>query len=383
VYDGDIVCLTNNKQVVDGAYGGLPIHYNTKKAPKVKIIEENLWESDINGFNSKVGFVTNCATTSFSLLADFKEDSLQYKKIIERLKCFRKEQGATIDATKGLIIKPFPIRWTRWKKIIDSMDDETKTSANFENSIVINKRPLFMRYVYSSYNREYIEYNKSCDADCKMRFNKTIKELLGQKELIPEEQKTVNDYYRYSPFIHSDCLMNKLCAYMEESIKEIKEAQHNISSDEILMIIKDHEVDTDKDKLKKLYEVYKRYKSQKRNFANIKLDESGSDDCLKFKTIEQYNKYIRQECLKVSNNVSELANLAIDICYTLYPSDNKNFVWNIFGEEIVNNVMKNRQEKIYVPFKDDSGDIKFLGSYYSLVEINPTDTLCDEDQYDY
>jgi hypothetical protein len=49
----------------------LPVHYDTKKASKVRIDENTLWESDIKGFNSKVGFVTNCATSAFALL-DFE-----------------------------------------------------------------------------------------------------------------------------------------------------------------------------------------------------------------------------------------------------------------------------------------------------------------------
>ena len=35
-FDGDIVCLTDEKQIVNNLYGGLPIYYETQKTPEYK-----------------------------------------------------------------------------------------------------------------------------------------------------------------------------------------------------------------------------------------------------------------------------------------------------------------------------------------------------------
>jgi hypothetical protein len=183
--------------------------------------------------------------------------------------------------------------------------------------------------------------------------------------LTEKEQKILNDYYKYNPLLDSDCLMNKICHYMESQIKEIKiQAKDNLNN-KTAILLKNPNIDIDKDKLKSMYELFKKYKKEKRNFANVK-DENGDE---KYKTIEQYNKNIRQEAYLISSDISELANLAVTLCYEIYPKDNKNFAWSIFGEGIIENIKINRQEKCYVPFLDEYGDIEFLGSKYRNYEI--------------
>ena len=99
-----------------------------------------------------------------------------------------------------------------------------------------------------------------------------------------------------------------------------------------------------------------------------------------YKTLEQYNKAIRHEAYTgISSSIVELANLAITICYEMHPNDNKSFAWNVFGEGIVNNVYKNRQKEIKIPVLDEEhGDIEYLGSHYSMVEVN----MEEVDSYD-
>ena len=149
----------------------------------------------------------------------------------------------------------------------------------------------------------------------------------------------------------------------------------NKPTEEIILILKNKNIITDKKKYKKLYDLYKIYKSGKRNFSNI---DSGSES-FKFRTIEQYNKYIRLKASEISSNGSELANMAVDICYVIHPTDNKNFVWQIFGNEIIENIILNKQEFCSVPFRDKGGTIDYLGDKYSMfnIEIN------NDENYEY
>ena len=112
--DGDLVCLTNNTQVLESTYGGLPIFYDTNKAPKSKLIENELYLHDAKGFNTKVGFLTNLSTTMYAMLPMFRKNSKERKELIKRLKLCRKIQGTIIDGTKGLIVKPIPKQWYQW-----------------------------------------------------------------------------------------------------------------------------------------------------------------------------------------------------------------------------------------------------------------------------
>ena len=153
---------------------------------------------------------------------------------------------------------------------------------------------------------------------------------------------------------------------MEDNIRIIKSNVSKKPSPENILILKDSSISVDKERLKKLYDLYKRYKSEKRNFAHLKT----ADGEEAYKTLEQYCKYIRHEAYKISNNICELANLAVAICYELYPSDTKTFAWNVFGEGIIKNIEKNRQPHLFVPFKKDDGEIEFLGNKYHMYEIN-------------
>mgnify|MGYP007100142734 CR=1 FL=1 len=70
--------------------------------------------------------------------------------------------------------------------------------------------------------------------------------------------------------------------------------------------------------------------------------------------------------------------MAVDICYSLHPTDNKAFVWNIFGDGILKNVEENSHEKYYVLVTDSYGNIDVLGKRYRLQEIK----IDEEDEYE-
>jgi hypothetical protein len=70
------------------------------------------------------------------------------------------------------------------------------------------------------------------------------------------------------------------------------------------------------------------------------------------------------ECKKVCPNIEVLANIVVDLCYT--SSKNKTFAWDVAGEQIFKNVLKNNNNVIKYPVKDENGDIDFCGNKFSL-----------------
>jgi hypothetical protein len=374
--DGDILCLTSQKEIIESAYGGIPIMYETKNATKSKIIESELYKFDMKGFNTKVGFLTNLSTTMYSMLPMFDENSDEYKEIIRRLKQCRKEQGVIIDGTKGLVIKPIPSHWTKWTKIIENMSEEKIEKARFNNSILIDKRPQFMTNLYSNYSKKYHRYYSTYDTLAQANFRIFLDDLLelDEKDLTKKQKELLEKFYRYNPLLDSDCVMNNISKYMQKKTKEIKLKPTSCNIENIVKMLKSNDFEIDKVKLDKLYNIYKKYKSGRRNFNSIKDDE----DNIRFKTIEQYNKAIRQEALVISSNIRELASLAVVLVYELYPSDNKSFVWAIFGDGIIENIKENKQKNIAMPFLDDDGNIEYLGKRYSRKEL-----IVNEDDFDY
>ena len=339
-YDGDIIMTTSNRLLIKNAKGGLPITYTKNKTPKEVIDENTLWEYDLKAFDSRIGFITNCSTTMYAMLPEYEGQEAQTEEIIKRLKICRKEQGNQIDKAKGLIVKPFPKWWTNWiKTTADNahLADEIELS----NSVIIEKRPYFMRYLYSDYNRRYLEYKRKFDRICWARLGKDFSEI--------NENDDANDilekYHKYAPLIDNNCTMNKICHYMESKVKEIKLKYPLEIKEENLMILKDTTVPFDPDKYKKMEVLYRKYKSEKNRITRASMKAGSISGEIIYKTIDQYNKAIRGQAYSISDNLAELTNYAVSLCYELHPSDNKAFAWSVFGAGIVDNIKNNLLRK--------------------------------------
>jgi hypothetical protein len=376
-FDGDLVMTTDQPEFLDGARGGLPVTYTKNKVGKKNIIESELYQPDMLAFNSRVGYITNCSTTMYAMLPLYHKESSEYKEIINRLKICRKEQGNEIDKAKGLIVKQFPKHWTRYTKKGKKISDE---DADFYNSIMVNKRPYFMRWLYSNYSRKYRIFITNYNRFSNVVFKKDISEILNNQNNIFEKE-FMEKYTKFIPLLDTSCLVNKVCHYMETKVKELRVGiNENNDLDFIKNILQDREY-SHSEKYKKDYkdffdEIYGQYKMNKGKFIDI-LDDNGES---RFKTLDQFNKYLRLEAIKkVTPLLSELATMAVEIGYTM--DGDKSFAWNVFGEGIVDNITKNRQENVSVPFLDDKGDIKYLDSNYSLFDIDFEPKVIDINDY--
>ena len=73
-----------------------------------------------------------------------------------------------------------------------------------------------------------------------------------------------------------------------------------------------------------------------------------------------------QECDMVCPNSNVLSNIIVDLCYG--SNKNNTFVWDVMGEQIYQNVLKNSNNKLSIPIKDENGDIEFYGERFALCE---------------
>lgn len=363
-FDGDLFMTTNQKEFIDGAFGGYPVSYDKKKAKKQPVNENELWKIDKLSFDSRIGYVTNCSTTLYSMLDCHKGDTPQAEEIVNRLKTCRRLQGDQIDMTKGIEIVPFPEHWTKWSKPTEEMSQE---EADFNNSVLIDKRPYFMRHLYQDYSKDYNNFVANYNNFCITKFGKTLDELLNNPaNLSPEENEVVQKYYKFSPLLDSPCVMNKICHLMEQEVKPLTNFPYSLIDNDVVSLLKNHDVEIDSEKVKIIFDLYTKYKRGKQNLTSFK-NEHGEN---KFKTIEQYSSFIRQEAYKVSTDITELATLGVVVCYEARPSDSKSFVWDVFGEGLLENIRQNSLDvKKEIPFLDPHGDIEYLGNHYTLREV--------------
>lgn len=352
-FDGDGVVTTNNSLFLKGRYGGVPVTYEPKPADKEIISKHRLQEVAVLGFNTKIGYITNLSTSMYEMQSKYQIDSMEFNELNNRLKLCCYQQSAQIDNAKGIKTRPMPSEWTRGKK-----------GDDFTNSLIVEDRPYFMRYLYNSYNTKYKDVFNDFDRYTKITLGKSFKELLDNNELNPNEKEIVDYYLKKLGFLKTKGTMNRICYCMEENLKEVKNISNIENIEEIFSIIKSKNFEIEKidnDKLNLLLEKFEEYKNFKKNKC---LNES------QYNTYEQYYKALRNECMStISNNLEEITNLAIYICYKLYPKKSKDFVWDVFGKGIVANMFE-KYDKVLIPLRDETnGDIEYLNQRYSLKEL--------------
>ena len=85
--------------------------------------------------------------------------------------------------------------------------------------------------------------------------------------------------------------------------------------------------------------------------------------------IDQYSKVLREQAIQYFDNEEELANYIVEVCYIQRYHQSKSFAWNVFGNSLIKNLMKNTSQPITIPMRDNNGDIEYLFNKYSLKEI--------------
>lgn len=369
-FDGDLVFTTDNQVMIDNVICGNPITYQKKPTEKKHINKKDLYKADIKSFDSKIGYITNCSTTLYSMLPMYDKNSKEYSEIINRLKICRKEQGNQIDKAKGLVVKNFPHHWTNWTNPEKENNNFTKEEIEFNNKLLIDKRPMFMKYLYPTYKMKFNNHYNKYDYLCYRTFGININELMNIEHKSEEQQKLLDNYYRFNPLLETDCPMNNICRYMEKEIKEIKINVKKSSPDYIFNILYNPKIDVTDYQIKEMEKVYKKYVKNKTKSNNVELYNQDDTEDIKSYEGEDLSVF---DFDYISDDIQRLANAAVYINYVLYPKSSKNFCWDLFGEGILLNIYDNSDKNFYIPILNSDGNIEYMGKRYKNERI---DIIC-------
>ena len=175
---------------------------------------------------NKIGFYTNVSSTLYTLLSNFEEGTPEHTAILNRLKYGRVLQGLAIDSAKGLVTDPYPEYWSKWKRVKDDMSDEEKERTIFNNRIVADKRPYFMRWLYSHYNKIWLDEIAKFDNISWARWETPFLELLENKDSLTDEKRNLVDRYeRRSFFITNNSTMNRITKHVEKYLKNMQKVR--------------------------------------------------------------------------------------------------------------------------------------------------------------
>ena len=244
-------------------------------------------------------------------------------------------------------------------KIKDGDDEDTIRDKQINANIAAEIKPWFFIYRYSHIKSELDKYMKSVKSNCKIRFGKSLDDLYLSKNRSEEEELFIYNYEKYMPVSRAPGTMNRICWKIEDEF-ETTDVLPNVKFD--YSILKSEAVYTQEEynEVKKLYDEYN--KSMQLFLKGVKKNDSLKEE--RDAIVTQMVNEFSIACSLVCPNTEVLTNILIDVCYT--SNKNKSFAWEIAGEQIFNNVLKNSNNIISYPIKDENGDIDFCGNKFSI-----------------
>lgn len=361
-YDADANFCTNNKVLLEAFEHKTTLMCEQESSVKKIPIEDDYVRSDINGFGDSIGSVTNKATNMISLREQFDKDSEEYKRLTYRISTMMNYQQNAIDRIKGVVARPVPNEWLnpRMFKIEEDDSEEIIREKQININIAAETKPWFFIYRYSHLKTELDKYIKSVKSNCKIRFGKTLEDLYATEQKTEEEQLFIYNYEKYMPISRAPGTMNRICWKIEDEFQTtdvLPEVEFDCS------ILKSGATYTEEE-YNSIKQLYNEYNDAMQLFLKgIKKNDAQKEERDAF--VAQLIDEFSNACYMVCPNSEVLANIIIDVCYST--SKNKSFAWEVAGEEIFNNVLKNSGYILNIPVRDDNGDIDFGGQKFSLL----------------
>lgn len=343
-FDGDLLYTTNNKVLLRRQKNLLPIVCSQKTADKKIVTEDNLFKSNLQGFGSKIGHITNKITNMTNLMANYKPEDKEYQVLKYRTQCGQKLQQDAIDSAKGIKPLKMPTEWEKFSacRIKDSDSEDDIARKNFNMSICAEKYAYFFQYRYLSMKRDYDAYKNTANNTAIVKFNKTINEMKNCSNLTEEEAVFMDKYKNNCPMDESHGVQNRICWAVEREFDNFKTKK--VDGISCLNVLNMSNINYDLyDAVKILCDDYKSevHKQSKKYIKNNVTD----GDAVKSST-DILNYYV-SEMYKICSNEDELCDILIDICYI--KGYNKEIVWTACGDVIASRLVMNGDEVLKYP----------------------------------
>lgn len=361
-FDGDLVMLSDNRILVEKLEPLPALMCAQRKASKTIPTEDDFVRSNIESFGNDIGQTTNYITSMFEVRSHYPKGSVEYDTLSYRIRCGQLYQQNAIDKAKGIICKPMPRTWHDRHAANKIEDDELR---EFYRSVVADKKPYFMRYIYPALMKQYNQYIKNTNRNCLREFQMTVDELrMIPADELTERQSDFLRYYDYRmPVGTGDCVMNKICRRFEQEFDGyIRKHNSKIKFDYTIMKNASENYTTTQYKaIKKLYEDYNKKMQSYTVFAQSeKIDKYDA-----FTELSEMNTEFRKSCDIICQNESALCNIVLDLCYQ--KSSSKRFAWNMCGSEIIHNLLLNHNHTVHFPTLDAEGEIEYCGERFKIV----------------
>ena len=368
--DGDLVMLTDNEVLVDNLRELPALMCVQRKASKKIVGEADFIQANIDSFGDDIGKTTNWITSMFDVQAQYKRGSKEYEILDYRIKCGQLYQQNAIDKAKGIVAKPMPREWHDRHSVNQI---ESPQVRRLYLSVVADKKPYFMRYIYPSLMKQYNTYIKNTNKNAMREFLMTVDEMydIPRTELTEQQKNFLRYYESRMPVGNHNCVMNRICRRFEKEFDGYL-GRHNADTEFDYTIMKSG-VEYTRSQYNSIAKLYDGYNKRLRNYAVFSNYER-VDEYDTFARMLEMRSEFEQECVKVCPNRYALCDIVLDICYQRNAT--KRFAWEMCGDVIIQNLLNRNNWTISFPTSDTSGDIQFCGNRFSVKQKRLEE--CDE-----
>ena len=175
----------------------------------------------------------------------------------------------------------------------------------------------------------------------------------------PYFMKYASDYYyNLKSFSKAFSNMNQLCFDIEKFHKQHRFKRKFKDFDYKIMMSRELTAE-DEPMIEKMQEIYKEFNAEVRRLRGLqKNNEDIKDEWNDF--YKKYKKRVRKE---ITEDVGELANIAVEMLYGRNPKKEKKFIWIIAGDGVVENL---KATEIELPIRCEDGEFEYLEKKYNI-----------------
>lgn len=378
-HDGDLFFTTSNKILVENNRPLPAIVCVQRKANKIIPKRKDMLKSYKDAFGDEIGFTTNIITSQFEVQSHYSPDSNEFKELDYRIICGQLYQQNSIDKLKGIVSKPMPSYWYNRKENNIHPEDSPKDRKRkeFNQRIVADKKPYFMIYIYSHLRKDYTNYVKASNDKCIIWFGCTIDELLKKADTEPiteDEAEFLDHYYKFLPVGTGPCVMNRICKLFEDEFDGYLKKLNTQTDFDYSILKRDHEYNkNDYYALKKLYTEY----SKKMKTLNALINSKGGFGLNVTDIINNRVMLFREAVSTAVPDPEKACDILLDLCYTNGKS--KQFVWDMFGDILVQRLLERNYHQISYPVRAESGDFEYDGDSFVIETIKQIESSMFEE----
>ena len=365
-FDGDLLFTTDNEVLMRRQTNLPALRCIQHKAKKEIISDDNLIQSNMNGFGSQIGQITNRCTSMTSLMANYSEDDEEYKVLKYRTQCMQAVQQAEIDKAKGIKTYPMQKSWYMLNECRQSEEysDEYNEKMGFYEKVCAHKKPYFFGYNYPSLMKEYRETTNRAITNARQKFRMELDDMVNMyvsgADMTTEHKIFVERFLRSLNLDNSKSTCNMICWEVEKVFDEQKcFSPEKINLYELLRTDNTYESTS-------LNKIIKECKKSEKKHAmrcviEVLLNKTEFEESEEYYNVEFDMSAILNE---ICSNEEMLCDLLLDYCYEY--NGNKEILWNVCGDVLLARLAQSR--KSYYPIVDPDGDFEVQGKRYSMKE---------------